>query len=120
MNKLIVFSILYITISCATLCGENDVIIPTKPEDCHKYTEENGPYCCYYEGKNLDTNQEQKYCWGYYRERIDNDKVKEVIDAIEKGTDSHVTKKHSDVKLDCFSFYEKLNYFLFALVWLLY
>ncbi len=120
MKKLILFSILYISISCSTLCEEVGEIVPKEPEDCHKLTSADGPYCCYYEGKNLDTNQEEKYCWGYYRERIDNDKVKEVIDAIEKGTDSHVTKKHSDVKLDCFSFYEKLNYFLFALAWLLF
>ena len=50
------------------------------------------------------------------KSQIDDDKVKNTIEAIEKGTDSHVTKKHSDVELDCFSFYEKVNILLLALL----
>ena len=56
MKKLILFSILYISISCSTLCEEVGEIVPKEPEDCHKLTSADGPYCCYYEGKNLDTN----------------------------------------------------------------
>ena len=115
MKKIILFTILYITISCATMCGGEETQ-PTKPEDCHRLTAENNQYCCYYEGRNLDTNEDEKKCWGFYKTQIDDEKVKETIQAIEKGTDSHVTKKHSNVKLDCFSFYATLNYFLLALV----
>ena len=45
--------------------------------------------------------------------------MKETIEAIEKGTDSHVTKKHSGVKLDCFGFFEKFNPILIGLLLLI-
>ena len=115
MKKLILFIILIVTISCATLCG-GDVVIPNKPEDCHKMEKEESQYCCYFAGKNLDTNQNEKYCWAFAKTQIDDDKYKKTIEDIEKGTDSHVTKKHSDVELDCYSFFEKLNYLLLALI----
>ena len=115
MKKLILFSILFYSIYSATLC-EGEETGPNKPEDCHNMDKEENQYCCYYEGKNLATNENEKHCWAFPKNRIDDDNYKEVIEGIEKGTDSHVTKKHSDVKLDCFSFYEKLNYLLLALL----
>ena len=55
----------------------------------------------------------------YTKEQIDEKKVKETIEAIEKGTDSHVTKKHSGVKLDCFGFFEKFIPILIGLLLLI-
>ena len=73
-----------------------------------------------YEGFNLDTNQNEKACWVFANTQIDNNKYKDTIDDIKKGTDSRVTEKHSDVKLDCLSFYEKLkDYLLISLLILL-
>ncbi len=66
--------------------------------------------------KNLSTNQKEIFCWAFLKTSIDDDKIDDTIKEIEKGTDSHVTKKHSDVELDCFSFYEKLNYILIGLL----
>ena len=116
MMKALLFSILCITISCSLQCEEyNSTVI--SPEECHKLKVDTNQYCCYYEGKNLDTNLDEKSCWAFRKEQIDSDTVKATIEAIEKGTDSHVTKKHSGVKLDCFGFFEKYNlYLLFALI----
>ena len=115
MKILILFIVLFVTISCTTLCG-GEVAIPNKPEECHKMDIDESQYCCYFEGKNLNSNENEKFCWAFAKTQIDDDKYKDVIKAIEKGTDSHVTKKHSDVKLDCYSFFEKLNYFLLVLL----
>ena len=115
MKNIILFITLYIAISCTTEC-ESYKTQPNSPEVCHKLAAQNNEYCCYYEGKNLDTNQNEKACWAFAKTQIDNDQYKKTIEDINKGTDSHVTKKHSDVKLDCFSSFEKLNYLLIALL----
>ena len=118
MMKAHLLSILFITISCSLLCEDPGVITIT-PEECHKLSVDSSQYCCYYEGKNLDTGADEKYCWAFHKEQIDEKKVKETIEAIEKGTDSHVTKKHSGVKLDCFGFFEKFNPILIGLLLLI-
>ena len=115
MIKALLLSILYITISCSLECESTSVTAIT-PEECHKLSVDSNQYCCYYEGKNLDINVDEKYCWAYRKEQIDDKKVKETIEAIEKGTDSHVNKKHSGVKLDCFGFFEKFNPVLIGLL----
>ena len=115
MKNIILFITLYIAISCTTEC-ESYETQPNSPDVCHKLATQDNEYCCYYEGKNLDTNQNEKACWVFAKTQIDNDQYKRTIEDINKGTDSHVTKKHSDVKLDCFSSYEKLNYLLIALL----
>ena len=115
MKKLILFFMLYFAIDCKLNCESEEITNPT-PDICHDLQAENNHYCCYYEGKNLDTNENEKFCWAFYKDKIDNNKYTEVIEAIEKGTDSHVTKKHSKVELDCFSSYEAINYFLLALI----
>ena len=115
MMKALLLSILYITISCNLVC-EDPGITTITPEECHKLAVDSNQYCCYYEGKNLDTKLDEKYCWAFRKDQIDNKKVKEAIEAIEKGTDSHVTKPHSGVKLDCFGFFEKFNPFLIGLL----
>ena len=119
MKKITLFIVLFIAISCTTEC-ESYETQPNSPEECHKLASLEGQYCCYYEGFNLDTNQNEKACWAFANTQIDDNKYKDTIDDIKKGTDSHVTKKHSDVKLDCLSSYEKLkNYLLIALFILL-
>ena len=119
MKKIGLFIALFIAISCTTEC-ESYGSPPNSPDVCHKLATQDSQYCCYYEGKNLDTNQNEKACWAFAKTQIDNNKYKDTIEAINKGTDSHVTKKHSDVKLDCLSSYEKLkNYLLIVLLILL-
>ena len=115
MKRIVIFIMLYITIYCSLECSDSFTDEPT-PDACHKIQVDKSEYCCYYEGKNLDTNQKEKACWAFAKTLIDDDKIDDTIEAIEKGTDSHVTKKHSDVELDCFSFYEKINYLLIALL----
>ena len=118
MKNIILFITLFIAISCTTEC-ESYQLEPTAPEVCHKLAKLESQYCCYYEGKNLDTNQNEKACWAFAKTQIDDNQYKKTIEDINKGTDSHVTKKHSDVKLDCFSSFEKLNYLLITLLILL-
>ena len=108
MKNIILFITLYFAISCLTEC-ENYEAQPNSPDVCHKLAAQNSEYCCYYEGKNLDTNQNEKACWAFAKTQIDNNKYKETIEDIKKGTDSHVTKKHSDVKLYFFSSYKKFS-----------
>ena len=115
MMKGLLLSILCITISCNLECESTNVTTIT-PEECHKLAVDANQYCCYYEGKNLDTSHDEKYCWAFRKEQIDDKKVKETIEAIEKGTDSHVTKKHSGVKLDCFGLFAKFNPVLIGLL----
>ena len=55
----------------------------------------------------------------FSKKQIDENQVKNTIEAIEKGTDSHVTKPHSNVKLDCFARVIKLSFVLFTLLNLL-
>ena len=106
---------LYITIYCNLDCSDSFTDEPS-PDACHRIQVAKDEYCCYYEGYNLNTNQREKACQAFAKTSIYDDKVDDTIEAIEKGTDSHVTKKHSDVELDCFSFYEKINYLLIALL----
>ena len=114
MKKIILFIILYINISCSSqLCGADEVI-PNEPKYCHTIPADNKDYCCYFKGKNLDTNVDEKFCWAFAKTQIDDGKYKDTISDLEKGTDSHVTKKHSNVKLDCFSSYLK-SYVLITL-----
>ena len=118
MMKAFLLSILYITISCNLEC-ESTSVTTTSPDECHKLKVDSNQYCCYYEGKNLDTNVNEKYCWAFHKEQIDNKKVENTIEDIEKGTDSHVTKKHSGVNLDCFGLFEKFNPILICLLLLI-
>ena len=116
MKKLFLFMTLYLYISCALQC-ESEAVTDPSPERCHGLSllKEND-YCCYYEGKNSNTGLNEKFCWEYPKESIDNDGYKKVIEAIEKGTDSHVTKPHTDVELDCFSSYIYYKYLLIGLI----
>ena len=56
MKNIILFFTLYIAISCTTEC-ESYETQPNSPDVCHKLATQDNEYCCYYEGKNLDTNQ---------------------------------------------------------------
>ena len=116
MKKLLIFVALVYAISCSQGCGD-DEYIPTEPKKCHDLAvdDKNTKYCCYYEGHNVDTDKDEKFCWEFEKTKIDNNKVKDTISQIEKGTDSHVTKAHKNVKLDCFASYLK-NYFLMGLL----
>ena len=119
MKKLIILIALVYAISCLSTC--EDEINPSEPETCHNMKETSVPnsYCCYYEGHNLSTDVNEKRCWEFEKSKIDNDGVDNVISQIEKGTDSHVTKPHDKVKLDCFASYLQ-NYFLLGLLLLLF
>ena len=108
MMKALLLSLLYITVSCSLEC-ESTNVTTISPDECHKLAVDASQYCCYYEGTNLNTKLFEKYCWAFHKEQIDNKKVAETIADIEKGTDSHVTKPHSGVKLDCFGFFQKFN-----------
>ena len=79
MMKGLLLSILFITISCNLECESTNVTTIT-PEECHKLAVDSNQYCCYYEGKNLDTSHDEKYCWAFRKEQIDDKKVKETID----------------------------------------
>ena len=114
MKKIFLFITLYIYIYCSLSC-ESEQVTDISPDGCHKLSVEPDQYCCYFEGKNLDTNKDEKFCWAFKKVQIDDDKVKETIETIEKGTDYHVTKKHSNVELDCFSTFEKINFALIGL-----
>ena len=118
MKGLLLFITLYTFIYCAAEC-EGEQVTNISPEGCHSLLVDSDKYCCYFEGKNLDTNKDEKFCWAFKKEQIDENKVKNTIETIEKGTDSHVTKKHSSVKLDCFDRVINLSYSLFSLLILL-
>ena len=115
MMKALLLSLLYITVSCGLEC-ESANLTTISPDICHKLTVDANQYCCYYEGTNDKTKISEKFCWAFRKEQIDNKKVTETIAAIEKGTDSHVDKPHSGVKLDCFGFLEKFNPILIFLL----
>ena len=65
MKSLVVIFALLIDVTCKTICGEEGDSIPTKPEDCHWHEVAPDNYCCYFEGKNLNTNQDEKLCMKY-------------------------------------------------------
>ena len=116
MKRLFILITFIIFVTSKTTCGDEDYT-PTEPNNCHTQDtqDNNNYYCCYFEGKNLDTNQNEKYCWEYTKKMIDDGQYKDAIKQIEKGTDFHTNKKHSDVKLDCFSSYLK-NLFLTSIL----
>ena len=117
MKNVFILITLYTTIYCAIECeGEQSRnITDISPNGCHALSVDADRYCCYYEGHNVDTDKDEKFCWEFEKTKIDNNKVKDTISQIEKGTDSHVTKAHKNVKLDCFASYLK-NYFLMGLL----
>ena len=118
MKNVFILITLYTAIYCAIECeGEQSRnISDISPNGCHALSIQADRYCCYYEGKNLDTDKDEKFCWSFNKKQIDENQVKNTIEAIEKGTDSHVTKPHSNVKLDCFARVIKLSYVLFTLL----
>ena len=118
MKKIFVFSCLIYAGICTTLCESSET--PKEPKDCHVLeTELDNSYCCYYKGKNLDTQLEEINCWEFKKSRIDDDQVFDTISQIEKGTDDHVTKKHENVQLDCYGSYLKNYLIIFALLFIL-
>ena len=114
MNKLLILALLLYSISCKTSC-ENPELIPSDSKECHNRAADDDKYCCYYEGHNLDTDQNEKFCWEFIKKKIDDNKVQETIKNIEDGTDDHVSKKHNKVKLNCFASHLKI-YSLLALL----
>ena len=105
MKKIIIFISVVYAISCLLCEGQRS---PSNPGICHSLqTDLDDSYCCYYEGLNTATNTNEKECWEYEKVKIDNNGYKDVISAIEDGTDRHVTQKHENVKLDCFASYIK-------------
>ena len=67
MKKIILFFTLYINIYCSALC-ESDQIADISTDGWHKLSVDQDQYCCYFEGKNLDTNKEEKFCWVFKKE----------------------------------------------------
>lgn len=105
-KKLIFFLAILYFINCVETCISKT---PVEPEDCEGLTLlDQTNYCCYFEGKNEQTGVFYKKCWEFKKENIDNERIQNTIEQLEKGTDDHVDKKHSGVKLDCNANYLKI------------